>query len=73
MLMEGGQGADAASTEREPKSTGTHRVSCAPANSQGQGISCLALAQTDTETAVLLCLILASGRQGPALPQKAPL
>lgn len=59
--------------KREPESTGTHRVSCASPTTWGQGISCLALAQTDTETAVLLCLILASGHQGPALPQKAPL
>ncbi|CAN8203971.1 unnamed protein product, partial [Coccothraustes coccothraustes] len=54
-----------------PSGTGTHWVSCAPL-APGDWESA-ALTDRDTDTAVLLCLILGSGRQEPTLPEKAPL
>lgn len=54
-----------------PSGTGTDRVSCAPL-APGDGESA-ALTDRDTDTAVLLCLVLASGRHEPTLLEKAPL
>lgn len=81
LTMEGGEGAYAASTalpsaegrRGNPKAqalTGS-RVHPLPPGDRDQ-LPCSG-PNRDTETAVLLCLILASGHQGPALPQKAPL
>lgn len=59
--------------KREPENTGTHNISCDLLVPRDRESAALLWPDRHTETAELLCLILASGRQGPALPQKARL